>query len=147
MTKQLKKLVEGTDIELYDQAPWSRATVADGKWLQNETLEPISANDRILASAIKYVSGGVDYVSARVTLLEDASDVINVYGDWNDFINNSANLFVASAITDNDIIKILNDENSYPNELFPRAEDLTSGHQTYFRWTVTAEDPPKLAEL
>lgn len=143
MTKQPKNLVEGTDIELYDQAIWSRATVADGKWLQNETLEPISANDRILASAIKYVSGGVDYVSARVTLLEDASDVINVYGDWNDFINNSADLFDTSVITDNDIIKVLNDKNSYPNELFPDAEVLTSGHQTYFRWTVTAEDPHK----
>ena len=140
---QRKELVDGTGIELYDQAPWNRATVADGKWLQSETLDPISANDRILASAINYVSGGVDYVSARVTLLEDASDVINVYGNWNDFINNSADLFAASVITDNDIIKVLNDKNSYPNELFPDAEELTSGHQTYFRWTVTAQDPHK----
>ena len=137
MTRQPKNLVEGTDIELYDQATWSRATVADGKWLQNETLEPISANDRILASAINYVSGGVDDLSARIDLLEDATDVINIYGTWNEFISTSGNLFDVSAITDNDIIKVLNDPNQYPPE-------LTAGsHQTYFRWIVTAEDPHK----
>lgn len=132
-----KKLVDGTGIELYDQAPWNRATVADGKWLQSETLDPISANDRILASAIDYVSGGVDNLSARIDLLEDATDVINIYGTWNEFISTSADLFDVSAITDNDIIKVLNDPNQYPPE-------LTAGsHQTYFRWMVTAEDPHK----
>jgi hypothetical protein len=133
---QRKELVEGTKISLYNQAKWSRTTVADGKWLQNETLEPISANDRILASAIDYVSGGVDNLSTRIDFLTDATDVINVYGNWDDFINNSGLLFETSAITNNDIIKVLNDKNGYPNPLFPHTEDLTSGHQTYFRWSA-----------
>jgi len=130
MTTQTTATVPGTEISLYNQATWSRATVADGKWLQNETLEPISANDRILASAINYVSGGVDDLTYRIDLLEDASDVINVYGTWTDFVTHSGELFDTSAITNNDIIKVLNDPNQYP--------DLTAegGHQTYFRWSA-----------
>ena len=136
MTTQQKKLVDGTKISLYDQEVWDRNTVADGVWLQSETLEPISANDRILASAINYVSEGVDRLTGRVDSLTNASDVIDVYGDWDDFTTNSGKLFDTSAITDNDIIKVLNDKNAYPNPLFPHAEQLTSGHQTYFRWSA-----------
>ena len=136
MTTQQKKLVDGTKISLYDQEVWDRNTVADGVWLQSETLEPISANDRILASAINYVSEGVDRLTGRINSLTNASDVIDVYGDWDDFTNNSGKLFDTSAITDNDIIKVLNDKNTYPNPLFPHAEKLTSGHQTYFRWSA-----------
>lgn len=138
MTTQQKKLVDGTKISLYDQEVWDRNTVADGVWLQSETLEPISANDRILASAINYVSEGVDRLTGRIDSLTNASDVIDVYGDWDDFTNNSGKLFDTSAITDNDIIKVLNDKNAYPNPLFPHAEKLTSGHQTYFRWSADA---------
>lgn len=136
MTTQQKKLVDGTKISLYDQEVWDRNTVADGVWLQSETLEPISANDRILASAINYVSEGVDRLTDRIDSLTNASDVIDVYGDWDDFTTNSGKLFDTSAITDNDIIKVLNDKNEYPNLLFPHAEKLTSGHQTYFRWSA-----------
>ena len=136
MTTQQKKLVDGTKISLYDQEVWDRNTVADGVWLQSETLEPISANDRILASAINYVSEGVDRLTGRINSLTNASDVIDVYGDWDDFTTNSGKLFDTSAITDNDIIKVLNDKNAYPNPLFPHAEKLTSGHQTYFRWSA-----------
>ena len=136
MTTQQKKLVDGTKISLYDQEVWDRNTVADGVWLQSETLEPISANDRILASAINYVSEGVDRLTGRIDSLTNASDVIDVYGDWDDFTTNSGKLFDTSAITDNDIIKVLNDKNAYPNPLFPHAEKLTSGHQTYFRWSA-----------
>ena len=138
MTTQQKKLVDGTKISLYDQEVWDRNTVADGVWLQSETLEPISANDRILASAINYVSEGVDRLTGRIDSLTNASDVIDVYGGWDDFTNNSGKLFDTSAITDNDIIKVLNDKNAYPNPLFPHAEKLTSGHQTYFRWSADA---------
>ena len=69
MTTQQKKLVDGTKISLYDQEVWDRNTVADGVWLQSETLEPISANDRILASAINYVSEGVDRLTGRIDSL------------------------------------------------------------------------------
>ena len=190
---------------------WDRNTVADGSWLQKYTLNPLTARDYYLASAIdalcnsngdsssalsaaissvssihdeyinylsdtisgdisgyiEYISGSVDTLSGdfktsvetllnkideehgradaaetkintRLNNMEAATDVINVYGSWDDFTNNSSNLFTVSGITDNDIIKILNDKNSYPNEMFQSEQNVASGHQTYFRWINTA---------
>ena len=42
----------GRSIKLYKVNKWNRATVADGKMLNFNTIEPLSANDFILASAI-----------------------------------------------------------------------------------------------
>ena len=190
---------------------WDRNTVADGSWLQKYTLNPLTARDYYLASAIdalcnsngdsssalsaaissvssihdeyinylsdtisgdisgyiEYISGSVDTLSGdfktsvetllnkideehgradaaetkintRLNNIEAATDVIDVYGSWDDFTNNSSNLFTVSGITDNDIIKILNDKNSYPNEMFQSEQNVASGHQTYFRWINTA---------
>lgn len=190
---------------------WDRNTVADGSWLQKYTLNPLTARDYYLASAIdalcnsngdsssalsaaissvssihdeyinylsdtisgdisgyiEYISGSVDTLSGdfktsvetllnkideehgradaaetkintRLNNMEAATDVIDVYGSWDDFTNNSSNLFTVSGITDNDIIKILNDKNSYPNEMFQSEQNVASGHQTYFRWINTA---------
>ena len=197
---------------------WNRNTVADGSWLQKYTLNPLTARDYYLASAIdalgsatddttsalsaaissvssihdEYInylsatisgdiSGYINYVSGSVTALsgdlktsadellrlideehgraddaetkinnrldnmEAATDVINVYGSWDDFTDNSGDLFTLSGITDNDIIKILNDKNSYPNEMFPGVQPVASGHQTYFRWINSAI--PKSAHI
>lgn len=190
---------------------WDRNTVADGSWLQKYTLNPLTARDYYLASAIdalgnandsslsalnasissvssihddyinylsatisEDISGYIDSISGslddlsddlqtsantllqkiddetgraeavenkintRLNNMEAATDVINVYGSWDDFSSNSGDLFTVSGITDNDIIKILNDKNSYPNEMFPDAQTIESGHQTYFRWINSA---------
>lgn len=77
-------------------------------------------------------------INNRLDNMEAATDVIDVYGSWDDFTTNSGDLFRLSGITDNDIIKILNDKNSYPNEMFPDAQSVASGHQTYFRWINSA---------
>lgn len=118
-----------------------------------------------LSSSIDYVSGAIDneistrinetqYLSAAITAEQEArqdavsglqnqidtmnaaTDVIDVYGSWSDFTTNSGNLFTTSAITDNDIIKVINDPNVYQ-------PDLTAGgsHQTYHRWIITATHP------
>lgn len=50
--------VPGTDFELYDYARWSRNTIADGKWLQENTLDPLYQNELILASAVYQMSSG-----------------------------------------------------------------------------------------
>lgn len=95
MTEQQKKLVEGTDIELYDQEKWCRKTVADGNWLQSKTLYPISANDRILASAIHdtsanlttYIDNNIDEVyenlSASFIYLQDEINYVSATVDNN----------------------------------------------------------------
>ena len=77
-------------------------------------------------------------INTRLNNMEAATDVINVYGSWDDFSNNSGELFTVSGITDNDIIKILNDKNEYPNEMFQHTQQISSGHQTYFRWINSA---------
>ena len=77
-------------------------------------------------------------INRRLDNMEAATDVINVYGSWDDFSSNSGDLFTVSGITDNDIIKILNDKNNYPNEMFQHTQQISSGHQTYFRWINSA---------
>ena len=198
-------------LSAYIASKWDRNTVADGSWLQKYTLNPLTARDYYLASAIdalgnandsslsalnasissvssihddyinylsatisEDISGYIDSISGslddlsddlqtsantllqkiddetgraeavenkintRLNNMEAATDVINVYGSWDDFSSNSGDLFTVSGITDNDIIKILNDKNSYPNEMFPDAQTIESGHQTYFRWINSA---------
>ena len=198
-------------LSAYIASKWDRNTVADGSWLQKYTLNPLTARDYYLASAIdelynntgdksselsaaissvssihdEYInylsatisgdiSGHINYVSGHVNTLsgdlktsadkllqkideetgraekseteinrrldnmEAATDVINVYGSWDDFSSNSGDLFTVSGITDNDIIKILNDKNNYPNEMFQHTQQISSGHQTYFRWINSA---------
>ena len=75
-------------------------------------------------------------IQNQIDLINASTDVINVYGSWSDFTTNSGQLFTTSAITDKDIIKVINDPNDYPPE-------LTAGgsHQTYHRWNITAENP------
>lgn len=96
---------------------------------------------------VDYLSGAIKTEIGRATsaetdlqnqidLINASTDVINVYGSWSDFTTNSGQLFDTSAITDKDIIKVINDPNEYP-------PDLTAGgsHQTYHRWNITAENP------
>jgi hypothetical protein len=44
--------VSGTDIELNEVAKWDRLTIADGRWLNANTIEPLIDNDIILAKKI-----------------------------------------------------------------------------------------------
>lgn len=95
---------------------WTRNTVADGSWLQNYTLSPLSARDFYLASAIDANTDdllakleaeiearkeGDNYISA--TLVSVSGDLVNVSSDFYDFsakvensasvINNTINVF------------------------------------------------------
>lgn len=162
---QRKELVDGTGIELYNQAKWSRSTVADGKWLQSDTLDPISANDRILASAIHDVSADlgdmIDYVSAtvdankielhneiyvassylqgEVDMLEAATDVVDIIGTLPELDTYS------KRITENDIIKILDTEGTWTDPV-AQTEHVFSGDQVYLRYTgetTATPDPTK----
>lgn len=105
---------------------WDRNTVADGKWLQKYTLEPIRSADVYLASA-------VDYEHMRIDMLENATDVITIYKSYSSFTATSGDLFNGSDpglyITDYDIVKVLNDETE-------------SGCQTYWQWVYTAGPAP-----
>lgn len=74
---QEPRIVPGTDIALYDQAVWTRNTVADGNYLQSTTLGPISSNDRILASAIASGDAALyDYIDTNVSSIYEDIDTL-----------------------------------------------------------------------
>lgn len=132
MTTQQKKLVEGTDIELYDQAKWSRATVADGKWLQNETLEPISSNDRILASAIHdtsanlttYIDDSIDEVYENLSAI--SVDVYNKIDYISATVDNNAIAFqnLVEYVSGDLTTQIFNTSSFLQNEIDTSTQDL-----------------------
>lgn len=132
MTTQQKKIVEGTDIELYDQAKWSRATVADGKWLQNETLEPISSNDRILASAIHdtsanlttYIDDSIDEVYENLSAI--SVDIYNKIDYVSATVDNNAVAFqnLVDYVSGDLTTQIFNTSSFLQNEINTSTQDL-----------------------
>lgn len=130
---------------------WNRQTVADGSWLQKYTLNPLSARDVYLAEQIdkgtSALSAAISAEEARATsaeyelqyqidLMNAATDVINVFGTYSDFSSQSSWYFdpahsASYHLTDNDIIKIINDEYT---EIPIGDGSSATGHQTYFQW-------------
>ncbi len=176
---------------------WKRTTVADGDWLQHNTIGPLNERDVFLAEKIDELSGNadeklneeiearknadtflsgtidtfsgnyetfksktegnIDYLSGSIDglkedldtekedrsredgLLQDqidtikaASDVIMVYGTYNNFETNSASL----TLTDNDVIKVLEDEHLTP-----------PGQQVYYQYSENTETWTNIGEL
>lgn len=130
---------------------WSRKTVADGDWLQYKTLTPLSARDDYLADKIDELSGGqgadiselsakvdtisgtvdtisgtVDSLSDQVDALEAASDVIAVFGTYNDYINGRDNLHA----TDKDVVKVLIDGDHDDKQTYYQYSTETSSWST-----------------
>lgn len=130
---------------------WSRKTVADGDWLQYKTLTPLSARDDYLADKIDELSGGqgadiselsakvdtisgtvdtisgtVDFLSDQVDALEAASDVIAVFGTYNDYINGRDNLHA----TDKDVVKVLIDGDHDDKQTYYQYSTETSSWST-----------------
>ena len=70
-----KGIIENTDIELnvLSGEHWNRATIADGKWLNKNTIQPLYNNDCTLASAIHDASADL------YSRLEDASAYLDAY--------------------------------------------------------------------
>lgn len=55
MAKTRQFTVDGTDIDLFEVAKWNRRTIADGNWLNDNSIEPLIDNDIILAKSIEKV--------------------------------------------------------------------------------------------
>lgn len=131
---------------------WNRQTVADGSWLQKYTLNPLSARDVYLAEQIDKgtsalsaaISAEVERATSaeyelqyQIDLMNAATDVINVFGTYSDFSSQSSWYFdpahsASYHLTDNDIIKIINDE--YTEIPIGDGSSSATGHQTYFQW-------------
>lgn len=112
---------------------WSRSTVADGKWLNRETIEPFSGRDQYLLDSLNQTydecSAFSGNLQGQIDVIEARSDVIDVVGTYEEFVDKySANFDPTEdpTISDKDVVKILNDE--------------TSAHsQTYYRWFSATE--------
>lgn len=112
-------------------SPWSRKTVADGSWMQNYTLKPLSSRDDFLADEIS----GVQY---SIDLLKAANDVICVYGTYDEFTGNSGNL---TQLSDNDFIKVLRDNHYQPDESDPDYNTNDDDkYQVYYEYHISAHD-------
>lgn len=131
---------------------WNRQTVADGSWLQKYTLNPLSARDVYLAEQIDKgtsalsaaISAEVERATSaeyelqyQIDLMNAATDVINVFGTYSDFSSQSSWYFdpahsASYHLTDNDIIKIINDE--YTEIPIGDGSSSATGHQTYYQW-------------
>lgn len=70
MAKTQQFHVEGTDIDLYEVSKWNRRTIADGNWLNDNSIEPLINNDIILAKSIE-----------KVEVKPDEDESINVRSD------------------------------------------------------------------
>lgn len=57
---------QDTDLTII---PWSRTTVADGQWLQNHAIAPLSARDLYLADCLQAALDQIAVLSAQVVEL------------------------------------------------------------------------------
>lgn len=115
------KPVPGTEIGLYDISGWNRATIADGKWLNENTIQPLEDNEWILASAINNVSAKVDQIEQR-------SDVADVVGTHQDLLDYSADL------SERDIVKVLCDSAYNDAQVYWRVDPEGSVEGEYYNW-------------
>lgn len=118
---------------------WTRYTVADGDWLQAKTLKPLSSRDNWLAEKIEelsgnisddldeeisariagdtYLSGAILQTNIRIDNIEAATDVIAVFGTFNEFSAASASEW-QQTVTDKDFIKVLRDDTVSSNQVY-----------------------------
>lgn len=86
----------GTTLNCYPITYWNRQTEADGEAMSTDTIMPICSaiNDNIKA----------------IETMQAATDVIDVFGSFSSFEENSGTLTAEGYLTDKDIIKVLEDE-------------------------------------
>ena len=88
--------------------------------------------DYLSATISGDVSGYINDISGRIDTLEAATDVIMVYNHFSSFSSNSGDLI----LTDNDVIKVLNDEKRQEKQTYYQYSTATSA------WTFIGELDP-----
>jgi hypothetical protein len=122
----------------------TRATIADGKVLNDLVFLPYSGKDDYLLDSLNSTysecSSFSSYLRDEIVMINARADVIDVVGTHEAFNTLSASLVSGVDITHRDVIKILNDvgnnipvwvlqENTYV------ASSVSPAHQqTYYRW-------------
>lgn len=134
--------------------PWSRSTVADGKWLNREMILPFSGRDQYLLKSLNQTydecSAFSGYLNEEIRIINARADVIDVVGSHDAFTARSAELVSGVDISDRDVIKILNDVGTdipvwvYNTEsnVYVESTVSPSNQQTYYRWLSAVNDGP-----
>ena len=98
--------------------------------LQNEINNRIEKDE--------YHDAAIETIKQQIDTMNAATDVVDVWGTYSAFSAEWRDTYFpggSALITNNDIIKIINDE-------YTEIEDnLTTGHQTYFRWVCNDPVP------
>lgn len=94
----MSNIPTGTTLNGHSITYWNRQTEADGDVMSTDTIMPICSaiNDNIKA----------------IETMQAATDVIDVFGTFSAFEENSGTLTAEGYLTDKDIIKVLEDETS-----------------------------------
>jgi len=133
---------------------WSRNTVADGNWLNRETIEPFSGRDQYLLDSLNQTydecSAFSGYLNEEIRIINARADVIDVVGSHDAFIARSAELVSGVDISDRDVIKILNDVGTdipvwiydIENNVYVESGVSPSNQQTYYRWLSAVNNGP-----
>jgi hypothetical protein len=138
-----KSTVPGTGIDLYNPAEWNRTTVADGKWLQNNTLKPLYDNELVLASAIHSTSASLQ---GEVDDLKAATDVIDVVATYSSLQSWS------HSVTSADVIKVLHCDpvaaggETYSGQVYFRYEGHDAQTADPSKWVPFASLDPYYSE-
>ena len=83
-------------IQKHQPMKWSRSTIADGKWMQDNTLTPLNANDEQLGIYIDKVVEGLNAeIADRSNLTEVVDDHTTEIGQIQDDVHN-----IVSSLTD-----------------------------------------------
>lgn len=92
----MSNIPTGTTLNGHSITYWNRQTEADGDAMSTDTIMPICSaiNDNIKA----------------IETMQAATDVIDVFGSYSAFEENSGTLTAEGYLTDKDIIKVLEDE-------------------------------------
>lgn len=123
-------------IDLYNPSGWSRRTVADGAWLNENTIYPLSANDVFLASAIHDVSGYADDISAAA---DEMFDYTLNYVDSNvDYLSGE---IVSSAANLTQYIVETGEQLQGEIDTLKGASDVIDVFSAYSAFTAQSADP------
>lgn len=132
-----------------------RARIAGDTYLSGAIVSissdfyPFSANVEASAATLKgdivdesyRAIGEENAIKDDISKLKAATDVIAVFGTYNEFTAASAGDWQQS-VTDNDIIKVLIDDSVSSNQVYYEWHDNTAGHQDWSGWSAIGELDP-----
>lgn len=77
MAEDIKQEMNGTPGCI--PTKWTRTTVADGDWLQENTIKPLSSRDNFLADKLSTASVDLDALSAAIDTVSSISDTKDTF--------------------------------------------------------------------